>query len=247
MGKRENEPLRMKPMHLFVQAAESMEEPLKKITALFLTFTGVRNGTFGHLHRSWFTRDEGKLYVEIPEQDPVEGEGTCRKAESGERCGWCRKQDKWRFSPKSLAAEDRTLLITEDWYNHYKEERQEHSLRDSVEDYFQIDDDGVGHDMIGKNGLSIGTVNTYVKEVAAESESLGLHRKTGYTNYKRLGKVPDVDAHDLRGTFCTQLLRNGLNRDIAITRTGHAYTENLAPYAEVEKEEYQGDPLADYI
>lgn len=228
-------------MHLFVEAAERMDDPLKSLVALFLTFTGVRNDTCGHLHSSWFKHDEGDLKVKIP------GSDTCTKKPGDETCGRCNGKGKTGFSPKSEAGEGRTLKIPESWHNHYTDddEQQPLDLRERIEHHFSIDG-SPGHDVIDGNGLDIGTTNDYVKEVAAEAE-IGFHRPTGYIEIDGLGRVPDIQCHDLRGTYCVQLARNDANPWKMCKKTGHEDIDSLKPYIQFAEQEFSGDFEEEYI
>lgn len=238
---RDTEPLKRKSMHLFVEAAEQIDDPIKSLVALFLTFTGVRNDTLCHLHSSWFQKDDGDLKVKIPAED------ACTKYEGDKICGTCNQKGKDGFSPKTQAGTGRTLKIPESWHNHYTEEsgQQELDLRERIEHHFSIDG-SVGNDVIDGNGLGIRTTNRYVKEIAAEAE-IGFYRPTGYTQNNLLGRVPDITCHDLRGTYCVQLARNDANPWKMCKKTGHADVNSLEPYIKFAEQEFSGDFEEEFI
>ena len=232
---RDTEPLKRKSMHLFVETAESVEDPVKGLTALFLTFTGVRNDTFGHLHSDWFKYDDERLKVKIPPNE------VCTKRPEGELCGICQKKGKDGFSPKTTAGEGRVLTIPEKWHNHYSdEEQQDLPLRTLIEHHFSMTENDPGYDVVDGNGLSPGTVNKYIKEVADEAQ-IGFHRKTGYTNHSLLGRVPDITPHDLRGSYCVQLCRNDANPWKMCKKTGHKDVDSLKPYVKFAEQEFSGN------
>jgi hypothetical protein len=228
-------------MHLFVEAAESMDDPLKSLVALFLTFTGVRADTLCHLHSSWFGYDEGALKIKIPAED------SCTKTPGDDICGRCREKGKDGFSPKTGAGEGRTLKIPESWHNRYTDEsgQQPLDLRERIEHHFAIDG-GPGHDVIDGDGLSPKTPNTYVKEIATDAD-IGFLRPTGYTSHNRLGRVPDIVPHDLRGTYCVQLARNDANPWKMCKKTGHSDIESLKPYIQFAEQEFDGDFEEEHI
>ena len=238
---RDTVPLKRQSMHLFVDAADSMDKPLKGMVALFLTFTGVRVDTLCHLHSSWFGYNEGALKVKIPAED------TCTKVPGDEVCSRCRQKGKDGFSPKTNAGGGRTLKIPESWHNHHTDESEQQplDLRERLEHHFSLDG-GPGHDVIDGDGLSISTPNNYVKEVAAEAE-IGFLRPTGYTNHTRFGRVPDIVPHDLRGTFCVQLARNDANVFKMCKKTGHADIQSLRPYIRFAEQEFSGDFEKEFI
>jgi hypothetical protein len=230
------EPLTQQAMHLFIKAAEEMDDQVKALTALLAICTGVRANTLCHIHYTWFTEDEGKLYIRIPNSFP------CLKYDNEEQCGDCRNRKSEGYTPKTESGGGRRIKIMESWRNHYTDdsEKQPISLRDLVEHYFKMDEDDQGHEMLGGDGISITTANTYVKEVASEAE-IGFYRKPGYTTHPRLGRVPDIYVHDLRGTFCVQLMRNDANPFKAIQKTGHKDVDSLKPYIKFAEQEFDGD------
>lgn len=239
--KRDTQPLKRKSMHLFVEAAEQMDDSLKGLVALFLTFTGVRSDTLGHLHSSWFNIDEGDLKVKIPAED------TCTKYSGEKTCGTCNFKGKTAFSPKTDAGTGRTLKIPESWHNHYTDEsgQQDLDLRKLIEHHFSING-SVGEDVIDGDGLSRTTSNIYVKQVAEEAE-IGFHRPTGYTHNSEIGRTVDIFPHDLRGTYCVQLARNDANPWKMCKKTGHADIQSLKPYIKFAEQEFDGDFEDEFI
>lgn len=238
---RDTTPLKRKSMHLMVETAESMDDSLKSLVVLFLMFTGVRADTLCHLHSSWFGYDDGALKVKIPASD------TCTKTPGDEVCPRCDYKGKTGFSPKTEAGEGRTLKIPEAWHNHYTDESEQQplDLRERIEHHFSLNGTP-GNDVIDGNGLSSKTPNEYVKQVADKAE-IGFLRPTGYTDYGRLGRVPDIVAHDLRGTYCVQLARNDANPWKMCKKTGHSDIESLKPYIQFAEQEFSGDFEKEFI
>lgn len=240
--RRDSHPLIQKSMHLFVKAAEGYDETLVSLVALIGLFTGVRANTLCHIHSDWFTYDDGDLYLKVPNEFP------CRKYGTSKPCGDCRARVGDEYSPKTPAAGGRRLKIPEQWHNHFvdRNRQQPLSLRDSVEHYFKIEEDDHGYEMFDGDGISISTANRYVKRIAAEAE-IGFLRKPGYIEHSKLGRVPDVMTHDLRATYCVQLMRNDANPFKAITKTGHNDVDSLKPYIEFAEGEFDGDFEEEYI
>lgn len=236
------EPLKQKSMHLFVEAAEEIDEEMTRVIALLYLFTGIRTNTLTHLRWDWFSREDGDLYLKIPSEEP------CMKYGTSEPCGDCKAGDNDFYTPKTEAGEGRQIKIVGSWHNHYTDTptQQPINLPDLIEHYFQTSQDDVGNAMIGGDGISSGTANTRVKEVAKKAE-IGFYRKTGRIEHHSLGLVPDVFPHDLRATFCVQLMRNDANPFKAINKTGHKNIESLEPYIKFAEQEIESDFERDYI
>lgn len=236
------EPLKQKSMHLFVKTAEEMEEEMTRVIALLLIFTGIRVNTLTHLRWDWFYRDDGDLYLKIPSEEP------CMKYGTSEPCGDCLSNENERYSPKTPAGAGRQIKIVSSWENHYTNTstQQPINLPKLIEHYFKTSPEDVGNEMINGNGISSGTANHRVKKVAKEAE-IGFYRKPGRVENDRLGIVPDVSPHDLRASFCVQLMRNDANPFKAITKTGHKDIESLEPYVKFAEQEVDSEFEEMYI
>jgi integrase len=236
------EPLKQKSMHLFVHAAEEMKSETTRVVALLLLFTGIRVNTLTHLRWDWFHRDDGDLYLKVPSEEP------CLKYGTSEPCGDCSSGNNERYTPKTPAGEGRRIKIVNSWQNYYTEtaSQQPIDLPELVEHYFKTSSDGVGHEMVNGDGISSGTANNYIKKVAKEAE-IGFYRKPGRVEHERFGVVPDLFPHDLRASFCVQLMRNDANPFKAITKTGHKDVESLEPYVKFAEQEVDSDFEEEYI
>lgn len=253
---RDTLPLSRESLEATVNAALSMDNTIKKLTFLMLTFTGIRNDTFCHIYApNWLTTsaDDVKTGVKlkVPESAP------CRKYGDQELCGDCNGSNHdGGYEPKTPAGEGRTIPIPNTYKNYaagpsdgYKEEYM--GLADLVTTYFKINDDGHGALMPGPhgNGLSKGTSLEYVKEIgqkAHEEGDVDLKFERGVTDHRRLGEVPDLVAHDLRGSYIVQCIRNDLHRTKLIDKTGHKSVDSLEPYEEFESKEVDAGYL-DFI
>lgn len=270
------------PLHRSRQAAlvehidprENNVNPHKGIATHLLLGSGVRNDTCGHTHSDWFSYQDGELYLQVPAEDE------CRKDTSAEVCNKCDPDENKPFYPKTPTGGGRMIHIG-NYYNNYATGETEYfGLRDRVESYFSISPPGEpavgGFDMIqanASNGVSHGTVNTWVREVAT---SAGLSKQVRETRLKKKLEpnkrenedgemvvdktveeqianngtneqgqpIPDIFAHDLRATFCTQLCRvDDPNYTKIMNKTGHKNEETLYRYVGFASDEL--DPKED--
>jgi hypothetical protein len=58
--------------------------------------------------------------------------------------------------------------------------------------------------------------------------------------------IPDVFAHDMRATFCTQLMRNDVPRTKAINKTGHKIPATMDRYVAFHEKEIGEDEERHY-
>jgi hypothetical protein len=54
-------------------------------------------------------------------------------------------------------------------------------------------------------------------------------------------RIPDLIAHDLRASFCTQLARNDTETAYAMTKTGHKLEETFYRYVQFARDELDKD------
>jgi hypothetical protein len=209
------------------------------LTTLFGTFTGLRPGTLSHVHSSWFYYDEGNLYLKVEPEVP------CLKDGADGPCKPCENAGHKKYRIKSYDGA-RSLKIPETWHDYHAGMERATGLREWVEHYFNLPGTDFGHAMFGGDGISTATHNAYVKEVARDAE-IGFYRKPGYVEHRRLGRVPDIFGHDLRATYCVQLMRNDANPFKAIRKTGHSDVNSLRPYIKFAEEEIEGDFEAEFI
>jgi hypothetical protein len=239
--RRGNEPIEQKPMNELITTAEKIDDSVKALTVLIGIFTGIRANTLCHIHSDWFHYDEDQLYLRVP------NEFRCLKYGTDESCGDCAQRVGDSYSPKSDAGGGRRLMIPQTWHNHYTgQDEAPTQIRKLIEHYFAIGDDDYGHSMLDGDGISVSTANRYVKQVAEEAE-IGFYLKQGYIDHSKLGRVPDVMTHDLRATYCVQLMRNDANPFKAINKTGHADVDSLKPYIEFAKGEFDGSFEENFI
>ncbi|MFB6198990.1 MAG: hypothetical protein ABEI52_12110 [Halobacteriaceae archaeon] len=251
MGHRDAIPL-YKTRHVaFVETILESDKRDRAIASHLSIGTGARGGTIIHTHSSWFTYNaSGDLYYKIPKSEPCRQNG-----QKGEPCCEC----DGTFEPKTPAAEGRRILISNNWINPVTGEQEYFGLRDAVEDYFAISNDrspedvSHGNKMIDGDGISLSSLNTWIRDIAADSamsgelreerlrEEIDIEYVDDDDNDRKLkqikerydsdgNKIPDLTSHDLRATFCTQLMRNDILRSKAIKKTGHKHEETLSTY-----------------
>ena len=262
MPRRDAIPLKKRTHLAFVEAAHAHPNNDRQTACLLQVGTGVRGDTLCHIHAEWFHYKRSKepdkkppLYLKIPKEDQ------CRKGEDTEPCGDCNMSDHQGYEPKTPAGEGREILIDDMWTNPVTKEREYFPLRDVVESYFALSGthapDGVqhGNNMIQGKGICKGTLNTWVRDVGARAdisaqfredwlrEQITIEEDRKVPQIKDFGRdddgneIPDLFNHDLRATYCTQLMRNDVPRDKAINKTGHEVPESMDSYIGFAKDE----------
>jgi hypothetical protein len=267
MGTRDAIPLNRTRHIALVEGIHNADDADKAMATHLSVGTGPRGDTIGHTHEDWFLYEEGDLYYKIPNKE------RCRKTSTigSGPCGECTANDRQHddFIPKTPAGQGRRIMITNDWTNPVTKEKEYFGLRDRVEDYFALSDNGApdgcefGHEMLQSSmggGVSVGTLNDWIRDIAAKStisarlraerlneeltpdyyydddgkkdgvkrtvkEKIADNGKDGNGN-----RIPDITSHDLRATFCTQLMRNNFNKFKARRWTGHKNIEALEKY-----------------
>lgn len=250
MSRRDAVPLYKTRHAAYVDALLNTDDLDKAIAVHLAIGTGARNYTITHTHTDWFIYDNDALYYRIPNSDP------CRKYGNTEPCGDCNSYDHEKYSPKTPAAGGRRVLISNEWTNPVTKEREYFGLRDRVEQYFALRGPHapsgvqIGHNMIqGSNGdgISKKTLNDWIRQIGAEAAISADLREDQLREsltvedgeeppIKDFGtdddgnEIPDLFAHDMRATFCTQLMRNDVPPSKAITKTGHKVEKSMNRY-----------------
>lgn len=263
MSRRSVVPLYKSRHVAYVEAILEATDYDKAMAAHLSVGTGARGGTICHTHSSWFRYDDGDLYYRVPREDKP-----CRKYDTDEECGGCSNSKHERgFEPKTPAGEGRRILLPNRWTNPVTKEKEYFGLRDAVEQYFALDGtrapDGVqhGHEMLqGQgSGISLGTLNTWLREIGRQStidprlreerleNELTIDDDREVDQIKQFGDgVPDLISHDMRATYCTQLMRNDVPRPKAINKTGHKTPASMEPYTVFAESEIDSAEEAGY-
>ena len=246
----------------FVDAIKESENSDKSMASHLAVGTGGRNYTICHTHKSWFVYDEdGALWYRIPSSAP------CYKNGNASPCGDCVNYDHDKYEPKTPASEGRRILVPNEWTNPVTGEKEYFGLRDAVESYFALSGprapDGLqhGNDMFAGDGICTGTLNNWIRDIAAQSsisaalrkdwihEAIDIEDPEDDGNDREVGQItdrgtdsdgneiPDLFAHDMRATYCTQLMRNDVSRTKAINKTGHNVPDSMNPYVRFAEKE----------
>lgn len=265
MGRRPVVPLFKSRMVAFVEGINRIDDPDKAVAVHLQLGTGPRADTIGHTHSSWFRYEDGSLYYHIPSRD------ACRKYGNTDPCGDCNHREHSEYEPKTPAGEGRRLLISNEWTSPVTGEREYFGLRDRVESYFDIDDPQApaqaryGNEMINGDGISVGTLNDWVRDVGAISSISSALREdwireavtledpdnpesdrstepiTQFGQDKYGNEIPDLISHDMRASYITQLMRNDVSRSKAINKTGHKVPESMNPYVKFAEKEIDSE------
>jgi hypothetical protein len=252
MGRRTAVPLHKNRMAKFIDAAHEIPRDNRKVTGLLAIGSGGRYATVAHTHSNWFEYDDkGNLYYRIPASDD------CRIGNGDGPCGACNKADKEKYTPKTPAGTGRRILIKNTYTDHSQGGRNGKEaylgLRDVVENYFALtgpnapDDVRHGFEMIESTdcpGFSNVTGNEWLREIAAQSAIRKGARHDRLVNENSVSNddiadfgydndgngIPDIIFHDMRASFCTQLMRNEIPPAKAINKTGHKDPDSMKPY-----------------
>jgi hypothetical protein len=228
-----------------------MDNPHKRLVGLLMPFTGLRVNTVCHIHGptwlSWVDSD-GKTNDGDPPKLSVPSSAPCHINGNRTPCPECK--DDGEFTTKY--DDERDIPLAETWNNfnrggHNDWVTEDLGLREECRTYFAVTQNDIGNKMIGPqgDGISPKTINKWLKDIAIEAE-IGYER--GLTTDHRFNKeVPDVTAHDMRGTFIMQLIRNNMQRTKVIKYTGHDHVASLQPYEERVAQETDAREFLDHI
>jgi hypothetical protein len=247
---RSNKGFHRPALQAWVRASKQQTNPDKQITGLLLPFSGLRVDEFCHIHAptwlSWIDADSEETNDDDPPKLKVPSSGICHKNGTTTPCPKC--EDEGEFTTKF--DDGRDIPLAETWNNfnrgsHNDYVTQDLGLRKLCKSYFAVTRDDVGNEMIGGDGVTAGTVNKWVKDIAIDAQ-IGLER--GLTEDARFDEmVPDVYPHDMRGTFIMQLIRNNMQRTKLTKYTGHDHVSSLEEYEERVAEETDAREFLDHI
>jgi hypothetical protein len=271
MGRRSAVPL-YKTRHVsFVEAIHESDDSDKAMASHLAVGTGGRPYTIAHTHKSWFVYGEdGALYYRVPHSAP------CHKYGNTSPCGDCSRFGHDEYEPKTPAGGGRRILLPNEWTNPVTREKEYFGLRDAVESYFALDGPrspkGVqyGNEMLDGNGISAGHLNDWIRDIGAQSSISAALREDwlhdvitiedpkddrNEREVKQIqqfgtdddgNEIPDIIAHDMRATYCTQLMRNDVSRTKAINKTGHAVPDSMNPYVHFAEKEIDSSEESDF-
>jgi len=156
--------LKPRLMKEFIDAAETFDEPLTRITGSGLVWTGLRIFIFAHLHSDWMWYDDEieVLKIIVPESDQ------CHKSPPGEVCTDCSHRNKTQVDPKTPAGEQRIIEIPRKYQCYYTGETRPLQLTEDLLGYFKVTDD-YGRDMFP---VLHGSLNDRVHKIAARADEM---------------------------------------------------------------------------
>lgn len=256
---RSNKGLKRGPLRPFIETAKNQSNEDKMLAGLLLPFTGIRVDVFSHLHGPTcfnFVRDDSGDFVPKKESDgttvpklKVHSSAPCRKGGNNNPCGDCRKSDRDRFEAKYDHHEREIPLPTtwKDWsggetHDDYVEKHL--GLPELVKDYFKLDEDDYGNEMVAGDGVSSNQVRNWIKDIAEEA---GIGYERGTVMEAKRGETVEIHAHDMRGTYIMQLIRNNYHRTKMTAYTGHKHVSSLSPYEKRVAEETDDINYLDHI
>lgn len=252
---------------MLVDAILNADDDDKAITAHLGLGTGGRNDTIGHVHKDWFYYDnDDNLYLVIKAREGCQKDSkhdVCGECRGG---GHDHFEPKTAAGVREILISN---TWTNHATGGRTGEEQYFGLRDHVEDYFALNS-SFGHDMITNRtgpGISENTANDWLRDIAAESDIKSFRRRNQLTTHlspdvddedvteaEKINdkitdhgldddgnQIPDLVMHDLRASYCTQLMRNEVPPNKAITNTGHADPENLQPYVMHAQSEFSAE------
>ena len=129
-------PLNPDQIHRFERTTTEAEDPIRTLTGHFLLRTGLRNTEFNHMRPGWLSKDNGKVLIEIPEEEEcVSGVGPTgtgnekqvNLSNRGEPCAKCRNKshrdyNRWKVSTPAairtiqIASDQQPLVNLLDWW-----------------------------------------------------------------------------------------------------------------------------------
>lgn len=231
-------------MREWIDAAESMDDPLNRIIGSGLLWTGLRIYIFAHLRADWMWYDEdiGILKIRVPESDE------CHKSPAGEVCADCRKRGKTKIDPKTPTGEKRLIEIPKEYTCHYSGETRSLQLTDDLLGYFSVTND-YGRETFPILGDAIRNRNRKVAARADDRMNGKFRLQRGHTPTDvdwRDEPIPDVFPHDLRATLGTQMYRgdngdpNKASLEQIAAELGHLNVDTTRKYADWTDSEVTG-------
>lgn len=246
----------------------------KGMVTHLLVGTGVRNDTCGHTHADWFTYRDGELYLQVPAEDDCRKDTrneVCVNCDPTDEKPFYPKTPAAGGRMIHIGNEYYDYSTGERRYFGLRDRVESYfSISPPGEpavggfDMIQAN---------GSNGVSHKTVNTWVREVCTSAGLSKQVRETRLKKDLEPDKeknddgemevvktvdekiadrgtddqgrpIPDIFAHDLRASFCTQLCRaDDPNYSKIMAKTGHKNEETLYRYVGFAGDEL--DPKAD--
>jgi len=270
-------PLHKKRQSMLVDAVQEHDDPHRSMIVHLALGIGARNDTICHAHSDWFFYSQGRLYIQIPSSEECRKKtkydacGACRQAgldhyQPKTPAGRGRTiliSNEWKnHNIEGQSYKSEYFGLRDRVESYFGLECPE---ADSAHRY--------GHKMINGDGISRGTANKWLRIIAAESAIKSpfrrsrLEKEIEFENdeddqtmedviNKKLAdhgtdedgnQIPDIFMHDLRASFCTQLMRNEVPPNKAITFTGHNDPESMKPYVMFAQNELNAEEQEEWF
>lgn len=231
MSNRDARPLPINALSALHDAAiEEIHEGNEKwgIPILLGLHTGLRSNTISHFTDDWIAEEDGGKEIHTPKQ--VE----CTLREGG--CYYCNQNrsggPNGHFRPKTGQGEQRTVPIFSTFYDYHREETRETGLGKWLDHWFKSNTVGWGYRSTHLRHV-IRRVADRRFETIKESHEGTEHMHTGKGKELVLNIIP----HDLRATWATQCLRNGVDETTLMDWAGWADSDMIDHYRS-----FIGDP-----
>jgi hypothetical protein len=249
-------------------------DPHKGTATHLLLGSGIRNDTCGHTHKEWFVYDSGELYLQVPAEDDClkDTDGVCSQCDSSDDKPWYPKTPASGGRMIHIGNYYHDYSSDERRYFGLRDRVESYfgisppGEPEAVGGFDMLQANA-------SNGASHETINTWIRDVCTgariskQERELRLQKslkpdkeknddgeikieKTVGEKIADNGRddqgraIPDVFAHDLRATYCTQLCRtNNPNYSKIMAKTGHKNEETLYRYVGFANDEL--DPEED--
>lgn len=253
---------------------ENNVNPHKGTATHLLLGSGIRNDTCGHVHKDWFVYDSGELYLQVPAEDNCrkDTDGVCGQCNPSDDKPWYPKTPAGGGRMIHIGNNYHDYSSGERRYFGLRDRVESYfgisppGEPEPVGGFDMLQANA-------SNGVSIGTINNWIRDVCTAAHISKQERKVRLQKslepdkekndegvkeiVKTVGEkitdngtdaqgraIPDVFAHDLRATYCTQLCRtNNPNYSKIMAKTGHKNEETLYRYVGFANDEL--DPKED--
>lgn len=258
----------------YLDPRENSVNPHKEMATHLLLGSGIRNDTCGHTHRDWFVYDSGELYIQVPAEDYCrkKADGVCGQCDPSDDKPWYPKTPAAGGRMIHIGNEYYNYSSDEQQYLGLRDRVESYfgisppKEPDPVGGFEMIQANA-------SNGVSHGTLNDWIRDVCTAAQISKQERETRLKKSLEPDKektdegetvimktveqqiadngtddqgraIPDVFAHDLRATYCTQLCRtSNPNYSKIMAKTGHKNEETLYRYVGFANDEL--DPKKD--
>lgn len=248
-------------------------DPNKGTATLLLLGSGIRNDTCGHCHRDWFIYDSGELYLQVPAADQCrkDTDGVCKGCDLDDDKPYHPKTPASGGRMIHIGNHYYDYSTGEKRYMGLRDRVEKFfgiaPPGESAVGGFQM------FQANGNNGVSRGAVNRWIRAmctaagISKQEREVRLKKSLEPTMKENdngemvvdrtveeqisdngtdsQGRpIPDIFAHDLRASYCTQLCRTDDPNYTKIKRkTGHKNEETLYRYVGFASDEL--DPRQD--